>query len=165
MTSPKILVAENDGVHILKFVGDVRVTVSNSIDRFLADVLRSRNFRSVVIDLSETIGIDSTSLGLLAKIAIITQEKFGMVPTIISTNQNITRVLTSMGFDEVFVIVEKPIHSMAQLAELPIDTLSECDMRKKVLEAHRVLMNLSEGNQFKFRDLVNALEAEHKLAS
>lgn len=165
MRSAKILAADNNGVHVLKFVGDVRVTISNAIDRYIDKLLQSETFRSVVIDLTETVGIDSTSLGLLAKIAIRTQEKFGIVPSIISTNPNVTRILESMGFDEVFVIVAEPVQSLSQLAELPIDDLSECDMRKKVLEAHRILMNLCDSNQLKFRDLVHALESERKIAS
>lgn len=165
MKGAKIMVAADEGVHVLKFVGDVRVTLGNTIDRYLEELLCCRSFRSVVIDLRETTGIDSTSLGLLAKIAIATEEKFGIVPTIISDNPDITRVLVSMGFDKVFVIVDKPVCSMTQLAELPIHALSECDMRKKVLEAHHLLMTLNEGNRLKFRDLVSALESEHRLAS
>ena len=165
MKKTRVMVAENDGIHVLKFIGDVRVTLSNGIDSYLTALLARSRFRSIVIDLSETVGIDSTSLGLLAKVAIRTQDTFGIVPTIISTNDDITRILMSMGFDQVFVIVSEPVRSLDQLRDLPIEQLSEGEMRQKVLEAHQVLMNLNEGNQLRFRNLVDALEAERRLAS
>ncbi len=104
MTSAKVLVAEQDGVHVLKFVGDVRFTVGHAIDTFFNALIKGDDFRSVIIDLTETVGIDSTSLGLLAKISIQTKKIYDIVPTIISTNDDITRILLSMGFDASLVI-------------------------------------------------------------
>lgn len=165
MTSVRVLVAEQDGVHVLKFVGDVRVTVGHAIDTFLNAMLTDDSFRSVIIDLTETIGIDSTSLGLLAKISIQTKKIYDIVPTILSTNDDITRILMSMGFDQVFLIIEEPMNSTIELAELLIHNPPEHVVREKVLEAHQVLMELNKKNQLVFKDLVIALENERGLAS
>lgn len=160
MTSGKVLFAEQEGVHILKFVGDVRVTVGHAIDSFLNAMLRGDDFKSVIIDLTETIGIDSTSLGLLAKISIRTKKICNVVPTIISTNDDITRILLSMGFDQVFFIIDESMDATIELGELPIQNPPEHIVREKVLEAHQVLMDLNEKNQLVFKDLVVALENE-----
>lgn len=165
MTSVKVLVAEQDGVHVIKFVGDVRVTVGHAIDTFLHAMLTDDNFRSVIIDLTETVRIDSTSLGLLAKISIHTKKIYDIVPTILSTNDDITRILMSMGFDQVFLIVKKPMNSTIELAEFLIHNPPEPVVREKVLEAHQVLMELNKKNQLVFKDLVLALENERGLAS
>ncbi len=159
----KILFAVEDGVHVLKFVGDVRVTLGPTISAFLEKIADCQNFHSVVIDLSETVGIDSTSLGLLAKIAMKVQESFGAVPTILSTNDDITRVLLTMGFDQVFVIVREDTGILAATEALPCRRISEGDMRTQVLDAHRTLMTMNEGNRVAFRDLVGALEVESGL--
>jgi len=156
----KILFAESDGVHVLKFVGDVRVTLGPTISTFLAKISQCKTFKSVIIDLTETDGIDSTSLGLLAKISLTTQEAFNTVPTIVSPNEDITRILESMGFDKVFVILKALITECGQLGELPTEILSQTNLRKQVLEAHKVLMRLNERNRDEFRDLVYALENE-----
>ena len=156
----KILFAERDGVHVLKFVGDVRVTLGPTISMFLSRLSQCKTFKSVIIDLTETDGIDSTSLGLLAKISLTTQEAFNTIPTIVSPNEDITRILESMGFDSVFVILKELITECGQLGELPTEIVSETNLRKQVLEAHKVLMSLNERNKGEFRELVHALENE-----
>lgn len=160
MANGKLLVAEKEGVHVLKFVGDVRVTLGPTIDAFLTSLLKTEDFRSVIIDLTETEGIDSTSLGFLAKISIGAKNFFGIVPTIISTNDDITRILLSMGFDQVFLIIKEPMDAAVSMGEVPVKNLPEGDLRKIVLEAHQVLSQLNEDNQNTFRDLVVALQHE-----
>jgi anti-anti-sigma factor len=155
----KILVASKDGVYLMKFVGDVRVTLCAAVDTFLEGMFRDKQFKSVVVDLSKTVGIDSTSLGILAKLAILARERFGYVPTLVSTNKDITRILRSVGFDDVFHIVDEPISSKEQLGELPKRETSDEDVRERVLEAHRALVSLNEANREAFQDLVKTLEA------
>jgi len=162
MANGKLLVAEKDGVHVLKFVGDVRVTLGPTIDAFLTSLLKTEDFRSVIIDLTETKGIDSTSLGFIAKISIGAKDSFGIIPTIVSTNDDITRILVSMGFDQVFLIIKEPMESSVKMGEVPVEDMAEEDLREKVLEAHQVLMQLNEENQNTFRDLVVALQREQE---
>ncbi|MFP6807389.1 MAG: STAS domain-containing protein [Pseudomonadales bacterium] len=156
----KILFAERDGVHVLKFVGDVRVTLGPTLNNFLAKLTQCKNFKSVIIDLSETQGIDSTSLGLLAKISIKTQEAFASKATIVSPNEDITRILMSMGFDEVFIILKELMTECGLVDELATEIVSESALRDQVIEAHKVLMSLNEHNADEFRNLVDALEDE-----
>lgn len=156
----KILFAERNGIQVLKFVGDVRVMMGPTVNTFLSRLSQCENFKSIVIDLTETDSIDSTSLGLLAKIALVTKGTFNSVPTIVSPNEDITRILISMGFDEVFVILEEQITACGQLCELPTEIYSESSLRDQVVEAHKVLMSLNQQNRDEFRDLVDALENE-----
>jgi anti-anti-sigma factor len=128
------------------------------MDAFLRALLSRDDFRSVLIDLSETEGIDSTSLGLLAKLSLETQRRFELVPTLVSTNPDITRILRTMGFDDIFHIIESPLTEIGQLGELPTLEIDEDDVRQRVLDAHRTLMDLNEQNRESFRDLVTALE-------
>jgi anti-anti-sigma factor len=159
--SGRILVAAHEGVYILKFVGDVRLTLCVAVDGFLDQMFRDQAFRSVLVDLSETAGIDSTSLGLLAKLSIQSSKRFGYVPTLISTSADITRILLSMGFEDVFNIVESPLEQTEQLGPLPItDAPNERLVREKVIDAHQVLMSMNENNREVFKDLVEDLQAE-----
>ena len=160
MSNGKLLVAEQDGVHILKFVGDVRLTLGPTIDTFLSHLLKNRNFKSLVVDLTETEGIDSTSLGLLVKISLRCQECYQIAPTIISTNDDITRILFSMGMEQVFLIVKEPMTREVQLGELPTECATSEQLRKQVLEAHHVLINMNEHNRACFKELVDELESD-----
>jgi anti-anti-sigma factor len=162
MSMGKILFAEQKGVNVLKLVGDIRAGLGPTITHFLNRIGHSPGMRSVVIDLRETDAIDSTSLGLLAKVSLRCQEALDNVPTIVSTSPDITRILLSMGFDNVFVIVSEFEEPLYQLGELPAQLVSEDVLRAQVLEAHRVLMSLNQRNAEAFQDLVEALELEQR---
>jgi anti-anti-sigma factor len=156
----RILVGSHDGVYVIVFEGDVRLTLCTTVDVYLEKMFQDPAFRSVIIDLSRTDNIDSTSLGLLAKLSIQADKRFSFRPTLVSTRHDITRVLRSMGFDEVFAIVETPLEHKEQLAELPCIAASEEDVRQRVIDAHRTLMAMNDDNRETFHDLVAVLEAE-----
>jgi anti-anti-sigma factor len=158
----RILVGAHDGVYVIVFEGDVRLNLCTTVDVYLEKMFRDPEFRSVLVDLSPTENIDSTSLGLLAKLSIQAEKRHKFRPTLISTRRDITRILLSMGFDEVFNLVETPLEHKEQLLELPRLSASEEDMRQRVLDAHRTLMALNETNRDTFQDLVAALETEEQ---
>lgn len=158
--SGRILVASHDGVYLIVFEGDVRLTLCTTVDEYLEKMFQDSEFRSVIVDLSTTENIDSTSLGLLAKLSIQADKRFSFRPTLISTRRDVTRILLSMGFDEVFDLVEQPLEHQEQLAELPELIASEENVRQRVLDAHRILMSMNDANRDAFQDLVAALEAE-----
>ena len=160
MSDGRILVAEQDGVYVLKFLGDVRLTLCPSLEQYLDNALQSRHFRSVLIDLTETQGIDSTSLGILAKLAVRMRKQVKRVPTLVSINNNITRILLSMGFDKVFTLVSKLDTNLSPCDQLENANCSEQEMQDKVLEAHKTLMGLNDRNQQEFKSLVDALESQ-----
>lgn len=162
MLAARILYAVHDGTYVIKFVGDVRVPLCACLEGFLERMFADTTLRSVLIDLTETDGIDSTALGLIAKIAVALKERLQRKPVILSTNADVTRILLSMGFDRVFVMMEKSPEGDELLDELPMVEPSHNDLARNVLEAHRVLMGLNEKNRATFRDLVEALECEEK---
>jgi anti-anti-sigma factor len=154
----RILVGIRDGVYLLKFVGDVRLSLCTAVDSFLDTMFDDADFRSVVVDLTRTQGIDSTSLGILAKLSINAQSRFGRVPTLVSTNEDVNRILMTMGFGDLFNVVRQPLEQKEQLGELPPRASSEEDVRQRVIEAHRYLMALNDSNREAFSDLVETLE-------
>lgn len=158
MSTGKIQFAEQDGTFVLKFTGEVRLTLCSALDATIEHIFSSLNFSSIVIDLTETLSIDSTTLGLLAKLSILSRQRIGLLPMLTTNNPDILRLLDSMGFDQVFNIVETVLPCPDCLTDLPPQDQSEAEVRSRVLEAHRVLMGLNESNRNAFRDLVSALE-------
>jgi len=61
-------------------------------------------------------------------------------------------------FDMVFDIHTEAISTDEDLQALVAMASSEVGVRAKVIEAHRVLMGLSDGNRAKFQELVTTLE-------
>jgi len=160
MNSGKILVAKVNNVPILKFIGDVRVLMSGALENYFSSLYTSAILDRMIIDMTETEGIDSTALGLLAKMAIQLRNRFNVSPTIVSTNPDITRILKGMSFDLIFNIVDEPYNREASFDELCRVDENEDEIRKKVIEAHQTLMALSEDNRIEFQDLVSALKAD-----
>ena len=91
MDEGKILVADHQGAFVIKLIGDVRVTLCVAFDDYVEKMLMASNFHSVVIDLTEAVGIDSTTLGMLAKVSIRASQPYGYRPVIVSTNPSCSR--------------------------------------------------------------------------
>ncbi|HWK54580.1 MAG TPA: STAS domain-containing protein [Hyphomicrobiales bacterium] len=161
MSAGKILAADYKHMAMLKFVGDVRVLMSSTLDNYCNALYRRGILDAMVVDLSETRGIDSTALGLLAKMAIQLRNRFNVKPTIVSTNPDITHILHRMSFDLIFSIIDKPVKLQTSLSELQQKQETESSLRQKVLDAHVTLMALSEENKLEFQDLVQALKSQH----
>lgn len=162
VTPGKILVATQDEICVIKLVGDIRVTLCSSIDKTIEKILDAEKpYRDVFINVMEAEAIDSTSLGLLAKLSIHVQKHYGFRPTIISTNPSITKLLNAVGFSQLFNILtsldEKCLSAKCQEFH-SANNFSEEQLKQKVIEAHRILMGLSRENQEAFKELVSNLE-------
>lgn len=161
MSTGKILAADYKHMAMLKFVGDVRVLMSSTLDNYCQGLYRRAVLDGVVVDLSDTTGIDSTALGLLAKMAIQLRNRFNVTPTIYSPASDITRILYSMSFDRIFNIMEARGQAEVRYLELLQQQESESTVREKVLDAHLALMTLSEENRLEFQDLVQTLKQQN----
>lgn len=158
MSEGKILAAEHDGAYALKLIGDVRVSLCTTIDDYFNQMFEDSNFVSVLVDLCEAEGVDSTTLGLLAKLALRVRDQHGFKPVIYSCNPGINRLLQSMAFARIFDIREELCSDPESITELPSVNGDEEEVRKRVIEAHRILMDLSEENRKRFKDLMAVLE-------
>ncbi len=158
MRPGQILVADHEGVYVIKMLGDVRLTLCISFDQFIDSMFSQEHFAEVLFDLSDAQAIDSTTLGLMAKIAILGRERHGITPVVLSTNPDIDTLLKTMGFHEIFQIVRHLETPVEPVEALPAQEVSEQQVKEKVIEAHRVLMDLNESNRQTFRNLVKMLE-------
>ncbi|HIJ64476.1 MAG TPA: anti-anti-sigma factor [Candidatus Hydrogenedentes bacterium] len=166
MERGRILVARQDRLYVFKLVGEVRKTaevsykVSAALNEYVNKLMEARDFDSVVIDLTELTCIDSMNLGLLAQIGAFMREAFNRQPTVISTRQDITALLHTMGLDCLFTVIHEPRDLDANLEELPPMTVSERDTLRMVLEAHKTLAELSDKNRETFKDVIAVLETQ-----
>jgi len=93
----RILVASDGGTFLLRFVGDVRLTLCVAIDDYLQQMFNDPDFEAVVVDLSQAQGLDSTSLGLLVKLAQETHTQTGKKALLVSSEGDVHRALQSVG--------------------------------------------------------------------
>lgn len=159
-----ILHGSHEGVHVLRFIGEVRHTLAPMLEQFLARVLDKRP-RGLVFDLSETEIIDSTCLGLLARTAMQLRSRNLEKATLVSPRPDITDVLRSMSFDRLFHCVGELATDVVPERSLTAGTPGDEELLATMLDAHRALMSLSEQNRLQFKDVVEALQKESEVRS
>jgi anti-anti-sigma factor len=158
MDSGRVMHASRDRVHVLRFIGDIRYTLSPSIDRFVQEIFAASSPAGFVIDLTSTDSIDSTNLGLLAGIAKRMAQAGGPRVRIVSDRGEINAILSSMALDEVFDIVKDGRERAGEEREIPQEEADRDTMARTLVETHRALMELSKHNEEMFRDVVSSLE-------
>ena len=158
MSDCRICTASNEGAHVLKLEGDVRLTMCTALDQYFQSMFAEPGFMSVWVDVTEADGLDSTTLGMLAQLAIQTKQRFNFRPAIFSTNPSIDRLLDTMGFDQLFERRNECCNADSTTMEIPAVPCEAGEVKRQVLKAHRTLMSMSNENADAFRDLVSALE-------
>lgn len=164
MSCGKILYAVHEGTWVLRLRGDVRATWCASLDALMDRLLADTAVTSVLVDLREASNIDSTMLGILARLAVRVRGKFGVAPMVVAPGEDIRTLLDSMCLDKVFTIVDQAGEAGCDCAELDHVSRSDAEICGQVTAAHRVLMDLDDRNRAAFRDVVATLE-EHQRAA
>ena len=164
MCESKLLVGlQNKQTFWLKLEGDVRVPWCVSLETYCETVIQQPGITSVCVDLREAENLDSTTLGVLAKVAIHTQKHCAEKAILLCPDENILRLVLSMGFANVFDIKEREGENYPDLDniiydELPLVECTEDDMKDSVIAAHKTLMEMTDENRASFSGLVSALE-------
>ena len=104
MSTGKILVSDKDGNYLIKFSGDVRVNLCGSLNHHMAAIFGSTDVQHVVIDMLEAECVDSTTLGLIAKLALHCRKEYSINVQLFCQNPSILRTLDCMSFDEIIDI-------------------------------------------------------------
>jgi len=154
----KILVSQYHGSYVIKLTGDVRVTLCTSLNNYMQAIFQSDQISEVVVDMVDAEGVDSTTLGLLARLAIYCNDKFKLNPVVFCPDDSLYQTLMVMGLDDVFEIVQSKPDSSENLEELSMVSVSVDETKKQVLEAHRLLSSFNEKNKQEFMDLIRTLE-------
>ena len=160
MIEGRIKAAFESGVFVLKLCGDVRLTLCATLDAEAQRLAELPGLRAVMVDLREATNVDSTALGFLAKVAMAVQGRLDDPPTIIAEHPDVRRMLDGMGFARYFTLLEAPLTEPSELDELPHVEADENDIQRRILEAHRILMRMSEHNRHEFQPFVELLESQ-----
>ena len=159
MADGNVFYAERDGTGVLRFQGEIRYTLAPALDRFLDGLFARNEFTRIVVDLSDTESIDSTGLGLLARIANFVRRRDGSRPLLFSTQPDINAVLSSICLDTAFTLCDRPPDRLPDTA-LPAGHPSETELAQTVLDAHRLLCEMNEANRVQFQNVVDTVERE-----
>jgi anti-anti-sigma factor len=163
-TAPRAYYGHVDGTFVLKLAGPIRFVAAQAL-RVVVDGLIAGERAGVLIDLRSVDVIDSTGMGLLARVGR-SSIQHGRRASIACADNDVAITLRSAAFDELFVMLEGyPFDDEgATLAEVPLDappgTSAELGLGRVILDAHRDLAGVSERNRAAYRDVIAALEAD-----
>ena len=163
MPSGHVTHAQKEGFHVLRYFGRVDYMLATSINRFADRIIQKGGVGGLIFDLTEAENLDSTNLGLLARIAERVRTAGGGRSVIVSTSDNINCVLRSMSFDQIFEIVTDPTDfSTVEDDEIEAEPQSQEELLNTMLDAHRTLVSMSDADRLQFQDVVACLESELK---
>lgn len=146
--------------YILKLVGDIRYTMGCALGDFLNDLFARADYDDIMVDLTEAHSIDSTSLGLLARIANFNRERFHHKTTLLSNNTDVNQVLDNLGFYDIFDIRDTGETISAKLRQLAIQEPAKDELTRIVYEAHRTLSEINPQNREAFKCVIEHLRAK-----
>ena len=159
MNNGKVMHGSCNGVQVLHYVGDIRYTLSLALDACIKRLLRGRELRGFVVDLSAADGIDTTNLGILARLARAMQ-RLGLPKVMVVSNRPaINEILEGMGLDRVFQMVSSSGVALERMREIPDISSDDTAMSRLLLEAHRALLDLSEQNKDQLKDVVEVFQS------
>lgn len=165
MSIGRIEYASLNGTHIFKIVGEVRAQTGICLDNLLNKIDQNTQIVGAIVDLTQTTFIDSTVLGILAKLGLKLKQLHQVQAVMLSTNPDITTLAQSMGLNQVFVILNYCGNPEVCTKALVEENVTHSEMLATVLEAHRTLMQLNESNQNMFKPLVKQLEQQQEIIS
>lgn len=149
---------KQQSTYVIKLVGDIRYTMGCTLDEFINQLFLSSDFTGILLDLREVTAIDSTVLGLLAKIANFARDRFASKVTLVSSNQDINQMLESVGFFQIFNVCDTCPIQVETLQPIPCKDLSKPELTKTLLEAHSTLSQLNDKNKEAFQGVIDALK-------
>ena len=160
MSTGHVEYASLNGTHFFKLIGEVRAQSCISLDKLLLKIEQQEHVDGAIVDLTQTTFIDSTVLGVLAKLGLKLKQSHQIQAVMLSTNADITTLANSMGLGQVFVILNYSGDQDVCTKTLADENINHCTMLTTVLDAHKTLMKLNASNQNMFEPLVKQLQQE-----
>lgn len=158
MSDGTVYFAEHDGSCVLRFTGEIRYTLGHTLDSFLDRLFARGGFERVLIDLNDTEAIDSTGLGLLAKVANLERQRSGGKALLFSSRPDINELLSCLCLDEFFIFADgTAAEDTTPGAALADDGASPDELAHTILDAHRRLAAMNDNNRALFQNVVDEL--------
>lgn len=154
----EIFAARVEDIEYIKFRGIVRYSHCGGLESHIDQLFERRDFSEIVIDLEDAEILDSTALGLLARLAIELKKHSDQKPVIFLHQGELSNILSRVCFDQVFNIIFEDKYSVKgeykELLNYPED---EKQVLQRVIDAHRNLAELDKGNEELYRDITSIL--------
>lgn len=162
MQAPRAFYGFQNQVLVVALRGHVGYVAIRTLRAFIDALLAREHPDTIILDLRELDAIDSTGMGLLARLGRLTLQR-GRRAVLVCAVEDVMLCLRSAAFDTLFIMVDKwPFDEEPGLTEVPLETagLDPDILGPFILEAHRDLAALSEANQQAFGRVISALAGD-----
>lgn len=158
----KILVGEIDNGYLIKLRGYVRLTLCASLGRYLERIFSNpRHPDQVLIDLNDATGLDSTTLGLIARLALFCEDEFHFKPLVFCHRAELLRELQAMALEDHLDLESREPGKTPPLSELPPVNAPQSELKTRIIDAHRLLATINPEREQEFLDLIRTIEQEN----
>lgn len=159
----KFLAGEFEGNIFIKLIGNSTMRNSKTLEEYLNKILTGEK-KDIILDFEECNYMDSTMLGLIAKIALKIKKIWQQEIIAINLDNSILMSIKSTGIDKLLNLIEKNVINKKDSEELEELENKDFDSKEEktqhILESHKTLVNLNEENKLIFQNVVNLLEKE-----
>ncbi|MBI5772717.1 MAG: STAS domain-containing protein [Verrucomicrobia bacterium] len=151
----------------VKISGRANFTVSVDF-KALINGLRAQGRRRFVLDLTDCLLMDSTFLGVLARISLdmAETEQPGEPRSIelLNPSERVSDMLDNLGVLSLFGVLRCSPDAGVKLEEVALTKgqVSKAENSRNCLEAHRALMEVCAENKARFKDVTKFLEEDLK---
>lgn len=145
--------------------GAIRHTLCTNLDILICNVIRQEEVDEFVIDLRPATYLDSTSLGLIARMARYMKDKSDEKLVIISLNEDVNQILNSVQLDSIANIVDSWKNLPEQFIDSELITEQVQSNREMIIKSHQELAKINEDNRKKFTAVIESLEKNYKQES
>lgn len=156
------------GIFFIRLIGDLEFNSSSRLETLLSWIKENRSIKRLVIDLSYAQTIDSTNLGMIARLGLYAHQKHEHMPILspgaaAQVKQTLSKfqlhqLFRWKGEDESFGIEDGAFIRLLG----PVEE-AEVSICERAIEAHRALVSLGEGNPSEFNSVIAGLQIERAL--
>lgn len=146
----------------IRVTGRGSFKVSSTLKQFISDVAARQTVETVVVDLAECIGMDSTFMGVLAGLSGRLKQNHQVLELIHLSKKN-EHLLATLGVDRVIAHYSHDHgHDVpaANTQSLPATQATKKDLAETALHAHEQLVELNEENRPRFKRVIEYLKAD-----
>ncbi|MGM0444123.1 MAG: STAS domain-containing protein [Fibrobacterota bacterium] len=156
----------NETTCLIRLFGAIKyMNVAASFEEFINTLAEKEEVENVVIDMRDCTYIDSTDLGILARIAIYQSKKvYAPQPVIVyRKGSDIQSILEDIGFSRVFRLVDS-----LEIGDINFQSIEntgmkdELKMAKLMVDAHERLVDVDRKNTEKFGTVINLMKQNLK---
>jgi len=154
--------AITDHTVFVRVIGRGSFKVAAPLKQFVAKVTSQRPVKTVVVDLENCIGLDSTFMGVLAGLSG-RLKKTSQTLELINLSDKNARLLETLGIDQILSFYgndhgHRPAEE--ETVSVSTDQASKKELAETALKAHEKLVEISKENLPKFKRVIEFLKED-----